>query len=409
MFCRAEQLRAFGSEERNGENGIEAVFIINLDRQPLRWKFFAREARRLRVAGGKKVLDFCHRVSAIDAQAGLATHVTSEVCVNYPLESQYYVDPDPRLLPSIREGAVHIPMTREEIAVALSHLKAWRNIVAENIPYALILEDDVFFEHSFAAQLNRTWQELLKRRHGGTDFDMLYLSFREVDRRAQKVSLSPDLTRVIRGYWWMSGYVLSLRGANRLLKMLPIKGPVDLWLNVRFPELEVYSTPASIISQRLDIPSNNSYSILPLLSQLGVQSDGTLSMLDQTKGRCPIFALGFDDHLASWLEITLSVLGYRCVNGFSGPFSENFRRLLSANAPLLFDAYVGVEFLAGIFHELDGQYPEAIFILPSSTTEGGPSVPSDRAAILANFSGRPNKCFELPLHQQRDWGPLCSF
>jgi GR25 family glycosyltransferase involved in LPS biosynthesis len=402
-------LRAFSSAGNNGENGIEAVFIINLDRQPSRWKFFTREARRFTVKGGKSFLDFCHRVSAIDAKIGIPTDSTSEVCASYPLEAQYRVDPDPRLLPRIREGAVDIPMTREEIAVALSHLKVWRRIVAEKIMYALILEDDVFFERPFATQLNKTWQELRERRHGGSDFDVLYLSYREVERGAKRISLSPNLTRVIRGYWWMSGYVLSCQGANRLLNLLPIKGPVDLWLNQRFPELNVYSTPVSIISQRIDLTSDNSYSILPLLSQLGVQSDGTHLVLEQTKGRHPVFALGFDQQRAAWIEVALSMLGYRCVNDSSGLFSENFRRLLSANTPMLFDAYVGVGFLADIFQELDNQYPAAVFIVPPSSSEGCNLSPNEHAAILAHFSGRPDKCLELRSHPRHDWNPLCSF
>jgi GR25 family glycosyltransferase involved in LPS biosynthesis len=406
---RPELLRAFRSAGNNGECGIEAVFIINLDRQPSRWKFIARESRRLKVEGGKSVLDFCQRVSAVDAKAGIPTDSTSEVSAIYPLEAQYYVDPDPRLLPRIREGAVDIRMTREEIAIALSHLKVWRRIVTEKIPYALILEDDIFFERPFATQLNKTWQELSERRHEGSDFDVLYLSYCEVERGAQRISLSPNLTRVIRGYWWMSGYVVSYRGANRLLNSLPIKGPVDLWLNQRFPELEIYSTPVSIISQRKDLPSSNSYSILPLLSQLGVQSDGTHLVLEQTKGRHPVFALGFDRQGAAWLEVALSVLGYRCVNDSSGFFSENFQRLFAANAPLLFDAYVGVEFLANIFQELGSQYPAAVFILPSSSTEGCNLSQNEHAAILARFSGRPDKCFNLRSQPESDWSRLCTF
>jgi GR25 family glycosyltransferase involved in LPS biosynthesis len=275
------------------------------------------------VTGGKRFLEFCHRVSAIDAKVGIPAASTSEVCASYPLEAQYHVDPDPRLLPRIREGAVDVPMTREEIAVALSHLKVWRRIITEKIPYALILEDDVIFERPFATQLNKTWQDLRERRHGGSDFDALYLSYREVERGAQRTSLSPNLTHVVRGYWWMSGYVLSYQGANRLLNSLPIKGPVGLWLNERFPELAVYSTPASIISQRVDLTSDNSYSILPLLSQLGVQSDETHLVLEQTKGRHPVFALGFDRQRAAWLEVALSLLGYRCVYDSLGHFSEN--------------------------------------------------------------------------------------
>jgi hypothetical protein len=132
-------------------------------------------------------------------------------------------------------------------------------------------------------------------------------------------------------------------------------------------------------------------------------------VLEQTKGRHPVFALGFDRQRAAWIEVALSVLGYRCVNDSSGLFTENFRRLLSANTPLLFDVYVGVGFLADVFRQLDSQYPAAVFIVPPSSTEGCNLSPNEHAAILAHFSGRPDKCIELRSRPRHDWNPLCSF
>ena len=158
-------------------------------------------------------------------------------------------------------------MTREEIAVALSHIKTWQQIVADKVSYALILEDDAFFGRTFAAQLNRSWQELPERRKDGFRFDILYLSYFEVEGGAQKVYFSPNLNRPIRGYWWLSGYVLSCSAAKQLLQSLPVIGPVDLWMNHHFSKLEVYLAHNPVIFQRRDVESDNRYSILPLLSK----------------------------------------------------------------------------------------------------------------------------------------------
>jgi hypothetical protein len=198
---RNEPLHVFGSTRTDGSDRIEAVYIINLDRQPARWRNFVGEARRQVVEGGRSLMDFCRRVSAIDGKLEVPSDVASDVAATYPLESQYYVDPDPRLLPKIREEAVKINMTREEVAVALSHVKAWRRLIADGVPYALVLEDDVFFEGTFAARLNQTWQELSESRADGARFDLLYLSYRQVDRGAERVLLSSNLVRPIRGYW----------------------------------------------------------------------------------------------------------------------------------------------------------------------------------------------------------------
>ncbi|MNI99598.1 hypothetical protein D3C73_1587130 [compost metagenome] len=61
------------------------------------------------------------------------------------------------------------------------------------------------------------------RESDGTDpdFDVLYLSFKEVKHGAPKVALSRSVFRPERGLWYLSGYVLSKRGAQRLLARLP--------------------------------------------------------------------------------------------------------------------------------------------------------------------------------------------
>jgi len=42
----------------------------------------------------------------------------------------------------------------------------------------------------------------------------------------------------------LSGYVISREGAKRLLRLLPCRGPVDLWLNHQFGILDVCANAA---------------------------------------------------------------------------------------------------------------------------------------------------------------------
>jgi len=406
---RTEPLRVFGSAQQNGDDRIEAVYVINLDRQSTRWKTFTKEASRQRVEGRQCLLNFCHRVSAIDGKLLRPGDAASRVAAIYPLDAQYYVDPDPRLLSIIREKNVNVTMTREEVAVALSHIKAWQQIVADKAAYAFVLEDDVFFERRFAAQLNQSWQELPERRNDGFRFDLLYVSFREVERRAQKVCLSSNLTRPIRGYWWLSGYILSYSGAKKILQSLPVIGPVDLWMNHLFSKLDVYSTPSSVISQRTDIQSDNRYSILPLLSQLGVQSDKTHMDLEQSKGQRPVFCIGFDRRGADLLESALCLLGYRCYNDKWGDLSDNISKLIDNNLPLLFDAYTGTRGITIAFRKLDKQYPDAVFILPFTSLEGSELSPQQHEEITAHFASRNNKFLMINILDEDNWHAICKF
>lgn len=136
-----EPLDVFGPPGQCDRGSIDAVYIINLDRQPARWDIFSREAHRQRISGGERLLSLCHRVPAVDGKAMNFDEADGLVGLTYAVDAQYYVDPDPRLLAMIREKEVQIAMSREEIAVALSHIKAWRTIIAENRSYALVLAD----------------------------------------------------------------------------------------------------------------------------------------------------------------------------------------------------------------------------------------------------------------------------
>jgi GR25 family glycosyltransferase involved in LPS biosynthesis len=404
-----EPLKVFGTQQGSDSDCIEAVYIINLDRQPSRWENFKREARRQVVEGGRRLLGFCHRVVAIDGKLLDAGEVNESVDLTYPLDAQYYVDPDPRLLTLIREKAVHISMSREEIAVALSHIKAWRRMAAENRSYALILEDDVFFETAFAAQLNRSWRDLPNKHNKGPKFDLLYLSFREVERGAQRVACSPNLFRPIRGYWWLSGYVLSNAGARKLLELLPVTGPVDLWMNHRFADLDVFSTPTSVISQRTDLQSGNRYSILPLLTQIGVQTDKTHLVLEQTRGRRPVFCVGFGREEAAILESALSLLGYRCCNDRWTLLSDNVGRLLGENLPLLFDAYIHVGSVSKQIARVQEMYPDASFIVPPAAQADGEVPPEEYSAVRARLCGKEDNLLAFDVRDPSGWRNLCKF
>lgn len=403
---RNEHLRVLGSTENGGSEPIEAVYVINLDRQQVRWKSFADEARRQRADGRRSLLDYCRRVSAIDGKVLESDNVASLVAASYPIDAQYFVDPDPRLLPMLKEGGSNIAMTREEIAVALSHIRVWRQIVADNTSYGLVLEDDVFFESAFASILNQAWRELPKNGSNGTAFDILYLSYQVVERGAHRLAFSQNLVRPIRGYWWLSGYVLSNLAAQKLLQMLPVVGPVDVWMNHLFSELEVYSTTQSIVNQRPDLKSDNQYSITPVLSQAGVPSDSTLIELAQTKGRSPVFGLGFDQIEANLLESALGLLGYRCCNDRWGTLSDNIGQLISRNAPLLFDAYIGIDTITRAFRQLDEGYPDAAFLVPARITQ---SSAGQHADIDAYFAGTDGKVLALEVRGREDWQPLCHF
>ena len=279
---RRPEIKIFGPEEGAAECHVSRVYVINLDRQRRRWKHFVREAKSQRLTGKRNLFELCQRVSAVDGRNIDSDHfVSTEIEAQYSLEDHFIVDPNPALAHIENKRHVLISKTPAEIAVSLSHLKAWRRIVDEKIPYSLVLEDDVCFAAIVCGNRRaQAWAALPPQRDDGYRFDLLYLSYHEIVRANKRRLPSDVLFRPIGGLWWLAGYVLSYSGAKKLLGSLPIRGPVDMWMNHQFKTLDVFATSRPVISQRPDWKSDNSYSIVPVLSRFQAEAatDGKMQM-----------------------------------------------------------------------------------------------------------------------------------
>ena len=253
------------------EDSIERIYVINLDRTPDRWHQISRELRRFQSSSGNSLFSITRRFSAVDARY-LATDPDPKILLpTYSLADQLRVEPNQRLRIDESSQARTIKMSRQEVAVALSHIEVWRLIAAGDVEYTLVLEDDAYFRYGFSRKLDSSWMNLTNQSKKRSAFDLLYLSYQEVGisthnvKRSRESVRSPD-----RGIWQASGYVISRSGAQKLLHLLPAHGPIDLWLNLQFQKLNVFTVPQSIIEQRIDVVSTNSYSVLPVLAQVGV-------------------------------------------------------------------------------------------------------------------------------------------
>ena len=352
---------------------VERIYVINLDRQGDRWRQMRRELGSLNDYSGKPLATIARRFSAVDARYYAGPPSTEDLQTYYSLADQLFVEPNPLLAGHENTKAQRVEMTRQEVAVALSHIAVWELVAASDRPYTLVLEDDVYFRRGFARTLDRAWPELIQRHGQSAAFDVLYLSYKEALTGAPKLPVSDRLFRPLRGLWQLSGYVLSMRGAQRLLDLLPVRGPVDLWINHQFEDLEVFATQRSIIEQRLDCPSGNAYSILPVLSKVGALTREKPLLLKARVLPGPVFALGKQGSGLTALAMALSMLGYRCCNDIAElPLSE-CDNLFGKKRGRIFDAYVNVGSLKPRdYIELAKIYRRARFIITEGT-EGEPT------------------------------------
>ena len=90
-------------------------------------------------------------------------------------------------------------------ACAQSHFLIWKQMISENLPYALILEDDAMFDRQWVTKLSA-----LSVIEG--EWDAIFLNVTEA------IS-PPDLWTLVTDQYLTGGYILSLEGAKRLLGM----------------------------------------------------------------------------------------------------------------------------------------------------------------------------------------------
>lgn len=364
-FLPKQKCRSFGAQSSGHWPGIEKIFVINLDREPVRWAFIEKELKHLMNPLGGNLFDLTERYAAIDAK-NFVTDPPKDAFIDpfYTLGDQLYVEPQPLTLPTRYELDAPIRMSRAEIAVARSHINVWRQVAESENSYSLILEDDVWFHSGFGRILEIAWREIASDRRA---FDVLYVSYLEVKYGAPKASISSHLFRPERGLWHLSGYVLSREGAQKLLRLLPCRGPVDLWINHQFDLLNVLATKNSLISQRFDSRSSNSYSILPALSSIGAINSESASLFNNCPTTQPVFVFGPEGSGHSSLAMALSMLGYRCCSDLQSLPAPELSRLLEGSEDRIFDAYVNIGSLCTIASELRTRYPKAKFILTADS------------------------------------------
>ncbi len=394
---------------------IGMIYVINLDREPNRWNKIQQELNQILDSSGVEILRLTERYAAVDAKQFLQQPAkNAEIDPFYTLADQLFVEPQPLTLPTSIELNTPIPMSRAEIAVARSHINVWKKVVNGNSEYVLILEDDVFFHTKFAKYLDQAWTEIVGENGINDRFDVLYVSYLEVKHGAPKTFLTKKVFKPKRGLWHLSGYILSRQGAEKLLRLLPCRGPIDLWINQYFETMDVRATKISLISQRRDVSSTNSYSILPSLTKIGAINSEGASLFNIRPIEHPVFAFGPNDSGLTSLAMALSMLGYRCCSDFQNLPDIEMERLLAGKDDRVFNAYVNIGSLKARVRELRRCYPKAKFIITSANgieaNYAFPGLEDDlRGADLAMLQPDQLNKWHVVCEHLRCAPPACSF
>jgi len=377
---------AFGA----GASRIGAILVINLDRQPRRMARTMRELSRFKAHDGQRLTELVIRLPAVDARDGRAVAATADVDARYVLGHQLHVQPDARLESCFGRDEP-LMMTRQEVAVARSHVEAWKAVAVGSEEQVLILEDDIWFRRGAAARIDRAWSEAL--RSAGAGLTMLYLSYEDAGGTCERADAYGALFRPVRGLWFLSGYVLSRRGAQALLRAMPVVGPADMWINRQFDRLKPLALQSPVILQRPDVESDNSYSVLPYLARAGVVDADALPAPGRSER---IRILAWSGHgEREPLAMALSMLGLRVLALDAG------ERFADAELCTRFDTF---DVLVDPPFQPD-DLPDAIAGLVT-----GLVLASAQADRLSNGHRPKQPWVVLPSGAPTDewWPPLCS-
>jgi GR25 family glycosyltransferase involved in LPS biosynthesis len=372
------RIRAFGG----GAGQIGAVMVVNLDRQPKRWRRVTRELARFRTSEGAPLTLMTRRLAAVDAQDGRAVAATADVDAMYRIGDHLYVQPDARLAECFADDEP-VRMTRQELAVARSHVEVWKAVATGTAEYVLVLEDDVWFTPGARSAVDRAWRAALDRCAAEGGPNLLYLSYSDAGGTAVRHEVCDDLFRPVRGLWFLSGYVVSRKGAAALLRAMPVVGPVDLWMNYRFAELGALALTSPVIAQRHDGASDNAYSVLPYLARAGIV-DARQGQKPPDRSRVgPVLAWTGGAERES-LAMALSMLGLR-VCAFDGDEEPLDNRALKGVLKS-FDALVDAPLVPPALAAAAADEHSVILLEANAPTPAGLEpgrLPPCRSAILA--------------------------
>jgi arabinogalactan endo-1,4-beta-galactosidase len=194
---------------RAGREAGLHVFVINLDRDEGRLSHFAARLQALGVQFER------WRATPGSELDPLAFGIR-------PIEEGIFVR-------NFREWS------RNEAACGVSHLRLLRHIVRERIPWAVVMEDDSILHRRVPPDIS-SWEL-------PDDAEIVLLNERSVvgDVRAvgRRFSYGP-----VAGGAGTEGYLISLRGARKLLKILyPFQNPLDFQMFAHFESIQELDRP----------------------------------------------------------------------------------------------------------------------------------------------------------------------
>lgn len=189
----------------------DKIFYINLDRR------LDRDQNVQQLLNKFGVQNIAERISAVDgSKLDLDEVSLKNTVLRNIISKQGIIDAKDK---TKKTG---IPLTPGGIGCAMSHRSAWKRIIDQNLESALILEDDIHIDQNFHQKLHQ-YMRLAKP----LMYDVLFIGYHPATiKYISPRSVNDVFVKSPRTYG-LFGYVVSKKGAEKLLKIFPIDLQID--------------------------------------------------------------------------------------------------------------------------------------------------------------------------------------
>ena len=233
---------------------IDDTYILHLDNRTDRYDVLNKELGKIRTESGT----LADSVTWFSAYKDIVSYPKHWHIDEYSFDYHWVIDPDPWFMSHIDSLADEmIQCSPAETAISIGHLQMWKEFLASDAETAMFLEDDIYFDYQFEEKINSIFQDELPE-----NWDMLYLGALPCYHGFTWDPHSKNLIRLYNGVWWMSSYILTRKAAQKLVDNLPIVGPVDVWINYQFENMNTFMTIGNLIEQTGVEDSDNTYSFV---------------------------------------------------------------------------------------------------------------------------------------------------
>jgi len=253
---------------------VAPAYVINLDRKPDRWAKMSAQLsglgvdyQRFSAVEGYNVIITAavsqHPYRGVDLKSNtfsfspkkiynIACNPNDEFGSNISNSFRYFTSSD-RLA------------TAGELGCTCSHRSIWDNVALHNLPYIIVLEDDISFKDKF---LENTASAIAAM---PADADLLYLHILPIDEIHYPSEVShrysesdEDVGKIVRflgNPWGTQAYIVTLSGAKKLLQLTRLLSvhAIDDAIIKNKGKLNIYTTLRNEIESSMDSSQSEIY------------------------------------------------------------------------------------------------------------------------------------------------------